>query len=108
MHPKKSTIGKSPLDNLVSSQESLSISEKQTILQQQEEHSKTGKERLTLNLPVALIERLKNAVYFTPGLTLAKIAEGALVDAIDKIESELGKPFPQRKEAFLKRGRPIK
>ena len=108
MQPKKGTIGKSPLENLVSSSESSPISETDTLLQQGEENSKGSKERLTLNLPVDLIERLKNAVYWTPGLTLAKVAEDALSAAMDKIEKEHGRPFPPRKESFLKRGRPIK
>lgn len=65
------------------------------------------KERLTVHLPINLIERIKNCVFWTPGQTLAGLAETALTEAIDKIESKRGEPFPHRHQE-LKGGRPIK
>lgn len=65
------------------------------------------KERLTVHLPLEVIERAKNAVFWTPGLTLAGLAEGAFLDALERMEKKNGKPFPKRK-ADLKGGRPIK
>lgn len=67
----------------------------------------TTKERLTVHMPVDLIERAKNAVYWTPGLTLAGMAEQAFAEILDRLEAERGEPFPQRRED-LKGGRPIK
>jgi hypothetical protein len=65
------------------------------------------KKRLTAQLPVEVIERARNAVYWTPGLTLAGLVAVALENWIDKLEAERGEPFPPRSEE-LKTGRPIK
>ena len=65
------------------------------------------KERLTVHLPIDLIDRVKNAVYWTPGLTLAGLSENALTATLAKLEKDNGKPFPKRKRE-LKGGRPLK
>ena len=65
------------------------------------------KERLTAQLPIELIERARNAVYWTPGLTLAGLAQEALEQFLDQMENERGEPFPPR-PAPLKTGRPLK
>lgn len=65
------------------------------------------KQRLTVHLPVELIDRAKDAVYWTPGLTLAGLAEETLTKALDEMEKERGEPFPPRREE-LRRGRPLK
>lgn len=65
------------------------------------------KERTTIHLSVKLIERIKNAVYWEPGLTVAGFCEQALLKSIDQLEKQNGKPYPHRKEE-LKGGRPIK
>jgi len=60
-------------------------------------------------LPADLAERIKNAVYWTPGLTLGGLAQDALRKAVIQLERERnkGQPFgPRRGE--LKRGRPLK
>jgi len=68
-------------------------------------HRPGVKERLTVHLPIDVIARLKDAVYWTPGLTLAGLAESALSKAVDKLEKQRGEPFPPR-EAELTGGRP--
>ena len=65
------------------------------------------RERLTAKLPVEVIERVRNAVYWTPGMTLAGLTERALSAYIDALEAERGEAFPQR-QGELKLGRPIK
>jgi hypothetical protein len=65
------------------------------------------KERLTIHLPVELIDRVKNAVYWTPGLTLAGLGEEALRRMVEQLEVERGDPFPPR-QAELRGGRPLK
>lgn len=65
------------------------------------------KERLTVHLPTPLIERVKNAVYWTPGMTLASLGEQALEAEIERLEQQRGEPFPQRSEE-LRGGRPMK
>ena len=52
-------------------------------------------------------DRVKNAVYWTPGLTMARFIEKALEDAIDKIEEDRGGKFEAR-EGELVGGRPMK
>ena len=65
------------------------------------------KQRLTVHVSVDLIRRVKNAVFWTPGLTLAGLAEKALADALRKLEKGAGNPFPERTHE-LRGGRPMK
>jgi len=64
-------------------------------------------ERFTAHLSRTLINRARNAVYWTPGLTLTKLAEEALAEKIDRIEAERGETFPQR-TGEVRVGRPVK
>lgn len=64
------------------------------------------KARMTVNLSVDLIERVKNAVYWTPGLTMSSLTEKALEHAVNTYEKDRGDVFPTRREE-LKRGRPV-
>jgi hypothetical protein len=64
------------------------------------------REKLTVHLTHDLIERVKNAAYWNPRLTIASIAELGVKYAIEQVEKENGGPYPQR-EAELKGGRPI-
>ncbi len=64
------------------------------------------KEKLTVHLTHDLIERVKNAAYWNPRLTIASIAELGVKYAIEQVEKEHGGPYPPR-EAELKGGRPI-
>lgn len=65
------------------------------------------KERCTLRLSRDLMDKLRDAVYWTPGLTLGSLAEQALRTCIDEIEAGRGGPFPPR-AGNLKTGRPVK
>ena len=64
------------------------------------------KEKLTVHLTHDLIERVKNAAYWNPRLTIASIAEIGVRYAIEQVEKEHGGPYPPR-ESELKGGRPI-
>jgi hypothetical protein len=64
------------------------------------------KEKLTVHLTHDLIERVKNAAYWNPRLTIASIAELGVRYAIEQVEAENGGPY-QPREAELKGGRPI-
>jgi hypothetical protein len=66
------------------------------------------KQRVTIHVPAELIDRVKNAVYWEPGLTLAGFAEMALAKALEELEQERGTPFPHRRDRQLRGGRPIK
>ncbi len=64
------------------------------------------KEKLTVHLTHDLIERVKNAAYWNPRLTIASIAEIGVRYAIEQVERENGGAYPPR-ESELKGGRPI-
>jgi len=64
------------------------------------------KEKLTVHLTHDLIERVKNAAYWNPRLTIASIAEIGVRFAIEQVERENGGAYPPR-ESELKGGRPI-
>jgi hypothetical protein len=98
--PKRKTIGDNPLDAVVPRAPArAAVAEPET--------PKQAKVRMTFHLPVQVTERAKNAVYWTPGLTLADLAAESLTDAVNRLEKTKGEPFPKRK-ADLKGGRPIK
>jgi hypothetical protein len=64
------------------------------------------KARYTLHLPTELMERAKNASYWTPGLTLAGLAEAGIRAELERIEKKHG-PFKAR-ERELVGGRPLR
>lgn len=65
------------------------------------------RERFTVKLPVPVIERARNAVYWTSDLTLAGLTGKALEHYIDLLEAERGESFPPR-TGELKLGRPFR
>ena len=112
------TIGESPLDALVPVQappreepkvstRTPRTSPRKPKETPQEPTRPAGKERLTVHLPVDVIDRAKDAVFWTPGLTLAGLAEKALLEALERLEKKNGGPFPPRTGA-LKAGRPVR
>jgi hypothetical protein len=129
MSELKKTIGVHPLDQYFStSSVSVSVSEPKPVsneiitqepiiptLNTSFNQSTTGepikhteKQRITLHLQGHLVERIKNAVFFEPGLTISCFAEAAFMDALHKLEKKRGEPYPVRNQRKLKAGRPIK
>lgn len=111
---KRKTIGENPLDAVVpkptaNPQETRRAlkNESSSSPKASQKSAGTRKERLTIHLPITLIERAKNAVYWTPGLTLAKLAEKALEQTLESLEKQHKGPFLPRTEE-LKGGRPLK
>jgi hypothetical protein len=70
--------------------------------------ARAAKERVTFQLPVGLIEKARDVVFFSPGLTMASFMEEALVAQLKRAAKKRGEPFPSRAGAALKTGRPIK
>lgn len=70
-------------------------------------HRSPSRRKLTVHLRPDVIERVKNAAYWNPRLTIAAIAEAGILQAIEEIEREQGGPYPPR-EQELRGGRPIK
>ena len=64
-------------------------------------------ERFTVSLSVELTDRIRNAVYWTLGLTLVELTETALMQSLDQLKTQRGQPFPPR-QSELKAGRPIR
>ena len=102
MSRRRSTIGANPLDALVPMTANGAVR-----AEPQAEPVKQAKERATFQLPVGLIERTRNAVYWTPGATMAGIMEEALAAYLGRLEKKRGEPFPERAGA-LRTGRPVK
>lgn len=76
--------------------------------QHSEENSQVqGKQRLSLQLPAGLIEGARNAVYWTPGLTLNELTEVALSHTLACMELLRGGRFPPR-AGPLKVGRRVR
>ena len=98
---KRRTIGTNPLDAVVPEPQAVPQPRTTALA------APVGKERLTVHLPVDLIEGVKNAVYWTPGLTLARLAENALRQALAALEAARGAPYPPR-ERNLTVGRPLR
>lgn len=74
---------------------------------EQREHKTTGtRQRFTVHLPADLVERLRRAVYYSPGLTLSDLAAEALADAVDRLEKQRGEVFPATRGSI--RGRPVR
>jgi len=61
--------------------------------------------RLTVSLPGDLVDRLRDAVYWSPSLTLAWLIAQSLRTSLAELESLRQGPFPKRKKA-LRAGRP--
>ena len=61
--------------------------------------------RLTVNLPSHLIEQMRDAVYWTPGLTLAWMIGRAVRAALADLETIHQGPFPRGLKP-LRAGRP--
>ena len=97
---KASTIGSNPLDQVVPLR-----APTPSVL---EEPAKLPRERVTIALPAELMERARNAVWWTPGATLARLVEEAVVSELDQLEQERGEPFQPRASKQLKAGRRIR
>jgi len=71
--------------------------------------SKAGRQqprvRLTVSLPSDLVDRLRDAVYWSPSLTLAWLIAQSLRISLREMESFRQGPFPKRTNA-LRAGRP--
>lgn len=66
--------------------------------------TQAARQRVTVSLPTPLVERLRNAVYWTGHHTLAQIIVDSLEETLTAMEHANGGPFPGRL-APLKSGR---
>jgi len=108
----KSRIGNDPLDAL------LSVERDTTTQQEQPEATppieatkalkpkKPKKVRVTVLLDEGLADKARDCVYWSPGQTLASLAEEALEREIKRRAKKRGEEFPKR-SAEIPLGRPI-
>jgi hypothetical protein len=68
--------------------------------------SRYAGQRLTVVLSPEVIERIRTAVYWTPGETLTSLVERSAIAEVARLEKRRGEPFP-RLGGPVKRGRPI-
>jgi hypothetical protein len=86
---KRSTIGSNPLDAVVPMGRPGPAAEAAP-------EPVAPRERVTVALPADLMERARNAVYWTPGATLTALVEDAIKLELAKREAEAGGPFQPR------------
>ena len=63
------------------------------------------RQRMTVSLPTELLERMRDAAYWTSGTNMAGLISSALEDLLNNLESQNGRPFSPRLQD-LKPGRP--
>ena len=73
----------------------------------QKRKAKVRKIRATFHLRMDLFDRARDAVYWTPGLTLSSLCEAGLRSEIVNLERKRGEAFPKR-AGDLKAGWPVK
>lgn len=56
----------------------------------------TGKQKIAVQLPSELVEKARDAVYWTPGMTLNRLAQIALSQTLECMEALRGVLFPPR------------
>lgn len=106
MAKKNKTIQQSPLAEYLNGNSKKGLAKKTAIEPKAEQ--KSLKQRVTIHLSIDLIDKVKNAVYWEPGLTLTEFAQQALARELKRYEKEWGEEYPQRKDYQLKGGRPLK
>lgn len=63
------------------------------------------RQRMTVSLPAELLERMRDAAYWTSGTTMAGLISSAIEELLHNLESQNGRPFSPRLQD-LKPGRP--
>jgi hypothetical protein len=64
------------------------------------------RERVTVQLSHDALDRLRNAVYWTPGLTITSFVELCITESVDRMERKRGAEFPHRAAALRPGRRP--
>lgn len=68
--------------------------------------AKQAKANYTASVDLEILERVRDAAFFVPGLTVSEVfSEGARL-YLAKLEKERGEPIPQRSGQQVKTGRP--
>lgn len=100
-------MGINPLADYLTSREKEKEETEITSVSAEPAYALKRKERITIHLTADLIDRVKDVVYWEPGLTLTGFAEEAFEKVLQEREAKRGQPYPQRKERILRSGRPV-
>jgi len=98
---RRKTIGENPLDVVIPTYRAVEPAEAGA------RRGEPRKKRLTVYVPAELIERARDAVYWTSGLTLSDLVAEALERRLAEMERERGGGFPPR-PSRLRPGRPVR
>ena len=60
---------------------------------------------MSIRVSPELANRIRNAIYFTPGMSIVSFVAGPLERAVESMERKNGGPFAQRHTEGLRRGR---
>ncbi len=66
------------------------------LLEMDDASTTPDKQKIAVQLPSDLVEKARDAVYWTPGMTLNRLAQLALSHTLECMESLRGVPFPPR------------
>ena len=67
----------------------------------------SNRARFSVQIDAELVERVRDAAFWTPGLTMADVVEDGVRRALVALEKKNGGPFQPRK-GKVKAGRPVK
>ena len=99
MARRGSTIGANPLDSVIPQSPAPAVARP----------AAAGLERFSSSLPAELLERARDCVFWTPGLTLAALLEEGLRGVVERLETEQeGGQFKPRSSAKLRAGRQVR
>lgn len=65
-------------------------------LEMEDDPKTPGKQKIAVQLPAELVEKARDAVYWTPGMTLNRLTQIALSHTLEYMETLRGVPFPPR------------
>lgn len=73
----------------------------------QKRKEEPARDKIHVSIDSELANRLRNATFYTPEMTMYQIVEEGLESVLARMEEQRGGPFPQR-PSELKGGRPVR
>jgi len=91
------TVGKSPLSGMVSKPSGKPGKEAEGEAEDRPVGESEGKARVNTTISPKLLERLRDAAYWTPGASVSSIVEEGVRREVERMEKENGGRFKPRK-----------
>ena len=70
--------------------------EEKVILKEKEKQNNIVKCTFTVYISKDVVEKIRDAIYWTPGMTISKFGEEALISALNRLEEIRGVPTEER------------